>query len=135
MYFVLIRRKMTPTRKWVGDVRYFYGTLKFRLFNQKHDLYVEYMRSILLLPIFGPVDVPDDSLVAQFWAEITGKIKSDMEALIHQGMIVVVGNTYSVMIYNQHLIDLPDPDIVMLWIKTLHPHTSALPNKKPGLLV
>lgn len=34
-------------RKWVGDVRYFYGTLKFNLFNQNHKFSVEDLRSIL----------------------------------------------------------------------------------------
>lgn len=54
---------------------------------------------------------------------VVGK-KIDIKSLIHYGMIVVVGNTYSVLIRNQHLIDLPDPERVRIadmnnWIYTM----------------
>ena len=53
-------------KKWLCDVRYYFGTLKFRIFNQNHELFVEDLGSILQLPIYGPKDVPDVFPVKQF---------------------------------------------------------------------
>lgn len=39
---------------------------------------------------------------------MAGITKVDMESLIHQGMISIDGNTYSVMIRNKSIIDFPN---------------------------
>lgn len=58
-------------RKWLGNARYYFGTLKFRLFNENHELSLEELGNILKLPIYGPKDVPDEFPVKHFWYEIT----------------------------------------------------------------
>lgn len=59
-------------KKWLSDERYYFGTLKFRLFNQYREFPVEDLGSILRLPIYGPEDVPDEFPMKQFWTDITG---------------------------------------------------------------
>lgn len=59
-------------RMYIDGTRYYYGTLKFLLFNQNHELIEEDLGSILQLPIYGPSDVPkefDDIIV---WCSISG---------------------------------------------------------------
>lgn len=62
-------------RKWLGNVRYNFGTLKFLLFNENHELTVEELGNILKLPIYGPGDVLDDFPLKHFWSEITGSLE------------------------------------------------------------
>lgn len=38
-----------------------------------------------------------------------GNCKTDMEDLIHQGMIYVDGNTSTMMVWNKSIIDFPNP--------------------------
>lgn len=54
-------------RKWLGNVRYYFGTLKFHLFIEYHKLTIEELGNILKLPIYGPSDVLDDFPVKHFW--------------------------------------------------------------------
>lgn len=51
-------------------MRYYYGTLKFRVFNQNHELSVEELRHILRFPIYGPGDVPNSFNVKNIWNDI-----------------------------------------------------------------
>lgn len=64
-------------RRWLRNVRYYFGTLKFLLFNENHELTIEELGNILKLPIYRPDDVPDDFLVKHFWYEITGSLEYD----------------------------------------------------------
>lgn len=59
-------------RKWLGNMRYYFGTLKFVIFNENHELTVEELGNILKLPIYGPNDVPNDFPVKHFWSQIIG---------------------------------------------------------------
>lgn len=45
-------------RKWLGNLRYYFGTLKFRLFNEHHELTIDELRNILKLPIYRPGVTP-----------------------------------------------------------------------------
>lgn len=45
---------------------------------------------------------------------VTGKAKIDMESLIHQGMIIVTHNSYSLMCRGQFVLELPAPNIVSI---------------------
>lgn len=52
---------------------------------------------------------------------VEGKSKINMEALVHQGMIYVYGNTYTMFVENKFVLDLPKPrkvriDILSNWI-------------------
>src|SRR3954467_13585408 len=59
-------------RKWNGSIKYFFGTLKFHMFNQAHELTVEELGGVLDLPIYGPGAVPDEFPGQQFWGDIIG---------------------------------------------------------------
>lgn len=59
-------------KKWIDGTRYYYGTLIFCLFNQNFELSVEDLGHILIFPIYGPEDVPNEFLIKNFWGEITG---------------------------------------------------------------
>ncbi|KAI5425584.1 hypothetical protein KIW84_031409 [Lathyrus oleraceus] len=65
------------SKKWLSDVRYYFGTLKFRVFNQYHEFSIEDLGSILRLPIYWAKDVPDEFPVKQFWSDITGNPSYD----------------------------------------------------------
>lgn len=45
-------------KRWINMTRYYYGTLRFRLFNNYHELFVEELADILRLPLYGPGAVP-----------------------------------------------------------------------------
>lgn len=44
---------------------------------------------------------------------VEGKYKIDMDALVHQVMISIDGNTYTMMIHNKTIINLFNPRKVM----------------------
>lgn len=59
---------------------------------------------------------------------VEGNTKVDMDALIHQGTISIDGNTYTMMIQNKAIIDLPNPRRVMVavennWLYKADTHT------------
>lgn len=58
-------------RKYVDWTRYYYGTLKFRLFNQNQELNVEELGNILQLHIYGSGDVPKEFDAKNFWCSIS----------------------------------------------------------------
>ncbi|XP_058724967.1 uncharacterized protein LOC131596352 [Vicia villosa] len=47
-------------KKWNGSIKYYFGTLKFRLFNKAHELIVEELGGVLSFPIYGPGAIPDE---------------------------------------------------------------------------
>lgn len=51
--------------------RYYFGTLRFRLFNNYHELSVEELVGILWLPLYGPGVVPDGFSPKDLWITIT----------------------------------------------------------------
>lgn len=53
-------------------MRYYFGTFKYLLFNENHELIIEELGNILKLPIHGPRDVPNDFPVRHFLSKITG---------------------------------------------------------------
>lgn len=54
-------------------MRYYYGTLRFRLFNNNHKISVEELIGILRLPLYGPGAVPNGFSPKDFWTVITGR--------------------------------------------------------------
>lgn len=56
--------------KCIDGTRYYYGTLKFRLFNQNHNLSMEELGRILQFPIYGSGDVPKEFDATSFWCSI-----------------------------------------------------------------
>jgi len=59
--------------RWVNTTRYYFGTLRFRLFNNYHELSVEELAAILRLPLNEPGAVPDGFSPKDFWIAITGR--------------------------------------------------------------
>lgn len=53
-------------------MRYYYGTLKFRMFDQDIMLSVKDLGETLRLPVFGPGEVPHGFDFVNFWASISG---------------------------------------------------------------
>lgn len=52
---------------------------------------------------------------------VEGKYNIEMDALVHQGMIFIDDNTYTMMISNNIILDLPNPrkvgvDILKNWL-------------------
>lgn len=46
-------------KRWINITRYYFGTLRFCLFNNYHELSVEELEGILRLPLYGPGAVPN----------------------------------------------------------------------------
>jgi hypothetical protein len=61
-------------KRWVNTTRYYFGTLRFRLFNNYHELSVEELAAILCLPLNGPGAVPNGFSPKDFWIAITGRM-------------------------------------------------------------
>lgn len=59
-------------KKWIDGSRYYYGTLKFCLFNQNQELSEEKFGHILQFPIYGLGDIPKYYDVRSFWHAISG---------------------------------------------------------------
>lgn len=60
-------------KRWIYTAMYYFGTLRFRLFNNYHELSVEELAGILWLPLYGPGAVPDGFSPKDFWISITGR--------------------------------------------------------------
>lgn len=60
-------------KRWIGTTRYYYGTLKFRLFITDHELSVKELASIIRLPLYEPGEVPEGFILHDFWTAITGR--------------------------------------------------------------
>lgn len=60
-------------KRWIDTMRYYYGTLWFRIFNNEHELYVEELAGIFRLPLYGPGAVLEGFAPHDFWTAITGK--------------------------------------------------------------
>lgn len=41
-------------KRWINTTRYYYGNIRFRLFNNNHELSVEELTGILRLLLYGP---------------------------------------------------------------------------------
>lgn len=66
---------------------------------------------------------------------VASKTKIDMESLIHQGMVIVYDNTYSVMIRHEFILELPDPSRVSVvdknnWLYKGPDHLQDLSNEE-----
>lgn len=65
------------------------------------------------ISVGGMITLISDNLGLEFNIElgpiIKGKFKVDMESLIYQAMIHWEGNTYSVMMNNINILNLPNP--------------------------
>lgn len=59
-------------KKGIDDSRYYYANLRFRLFNQNHELSVEDLGHILRFPFYGAEDVPSEFHIKKFLANIIG---------------------------------------------------------------
>lgn len=59
-------------KKWIEGTRYYYGTLKFCLFNQNFELSVEESGHIVRFPICGPEDIPNKIYDKNFWVDSIG---------------------------------------------------------------
>lgn len=60
-------------KRWINTTSYYYGTLRFRIFNDYHELYVEELSSIIRLPLYGPGAVPEGFAPQDFRTAITGR--------------------------------------------------------------
>lgn len=61
-------------KRWVNTTRYYFGTLRFCLFNNYHELSVKELVSILRLPLNRPGGVPDGFSPKDFWIAITRRM-------------------------------------------------------------
>jgi len=61
-------------KRWVNTTRYYFGTLRFRLFNNYYELFVKELAAILRLPLNRPGAVPDGFSPKDFWIAITGRM-------------------------------------------------------------
>lgn len=61
---------------------------------------------------------------------VAGKAKIDMESLIHQGMIVVTHNNYSLMSLGQFVLELPSPNIVRIIDRSNWLYASTAPDEE-----
>lgn len=59
---------------------------------------------------------------------VEGKSKVNMDALVHQGMISIYGNTYMVMIYNKIILDLPNPRKVRIDVPNNWLYQAGIPS-------
>lgn len=59
-------------KRWINMKRYYYGTLRFFLFNNYHELSVEELAGILRLPLYGPGAIPNGFSPKDLWTSITG---------------------------------------------------------------
>ena len=60
-------------KRWIDTTRYYFGTLRFCMINNYHELSVEELAGILRLPLYGPGAVPDGFSPKDFWIAITGR--------------------------------------------------------------
>lgn len=61
---------------------------------------------------------------------VAGKTKIGMESMIHQGMITVTHNTYSVMLRNRFILELPDLGRVSIADQTNWLYVSVVPDEE-----
>ena len=61
--------------RWTGSDEEYFGTLKFRLFDNDHSLSVEELGRVLKLPSFGPGAPPTTFVASDFWKAITGSFE------------------------------------------------------------
>lgn len=60
-------------KRWIDPTKYYFGTLRFRLFNNYHELFVEELAGILWLPLYIPGAVSDGFSQKDLWIAIMGR--------------------------------------------------------------
>lgn len=58
-------------KRWIDTTTYYFGSLRFRLFNNYHELSMEKLAGILRLPLYGPGAVLDGLSPKDLWIAIT----------------------------------------------------------------